>query len=84
MGAILALISAIAWGVADYIGGIASRKAGATPVLVAAYPAGAVILSVFVFLFSMLARMLLRERLSRVQLVGVVLALAAAALLALA
>jgi hypothetical protein len=67
MGAILALISAIAWGVADYIGGIASRKAGATPVLVAAYPAGAVILSVFVFL-----------------LVGVVLALAAAALLALA
>lgn len=50
MGAVLALISAIAWGVADYIGGIASRKAGATPVLVAAYPAGAVILSVFVFL----------------------------------
>lgn len=49
MGVVLALISATAWGVADYIGGIASRKAGATPVLVAAYPAGAVILSVFAF-----------------------------------
>lgn len=59
MGAVLALISAIAWGVADYLGGIASRRAGATPVLAAAYPAGAVILSVFVCLvpgeFSALA-----------------------------
>ena len=50
MGAILALMSAIAWGVADYIGGFASRRAGATPVLLAAYPAGAVILSFFLLL----------------------------------
>lgn len=50
MGAVLALISALAWGVADYIGGFASRRAGARPVLVAAYPAGAVVLSVFLLL----------------------------------
>jgi len=50
MGPVLALISALAWGVADYLGGIASRKAAATAVLVVGYPAGAMILSVFVFL----------------------------------
>lgn len=45
MAAILALISSMAWGVADYMGGIASRRAGAMQVLVVAYPAGAVIIS---------------------------------------
>lgn len=45
MGAVLALISALAWGVADYLGGIGSRKVGATALLVIGYPAGAVILS---------------------------------------
>lgn len=45
MAAILALISSIAWGVADYMGGIASRRAGAMQVLVIAYPAGAVIIT---------------------------------------
>jgi drug/metabolite transporter (DMT)-like permease len=50
MGPVLALISALAWGVADYLGGIASRKAAAAAVLVVGYPAGAMILSVFLFL----------------------------------
>jgi drug/metabolite transporter (DMT)-like permease len=45
MAALLALISSIAWGVADYMGGIASRKAGAMQILVIAYPAGAVIIT---------------------------------------
>ena len=50
MGAALALISAVAWGIADYLGGIGSRRVGATALLVVGYPAGAVILSLFVFL----------------------------------
>lgn len=50
MGAALALIASLSWGVADYLGGIASRKVGATRVLVIGYPAGALILSAFVFL----------------------------------
>jgi drug/metabolite transporter (DMT)-like permease len=45
MAALLALISSIAWGVADYMGGVASRKAGAMQILVIAYPAGAVIIT---------------------------------------
>jgi drug/metabolite transporter (DMT)-like permease len=59
MGAVLALISATAWGVADFIGGYATRKASATTVLLVGYPAGAVILSAFLVLlpgeFSRLA-----------------------------
>jgi len=50
MAAILALISSIAWGVADYMGGIASRRAGAMQVLVIAYPSGAVIITLAAFL----------------------------------
>jgi drug/metabolite transporter (DMT)-like permease len=50
MGAFLALVSALAWGVADYLGGIGSRKVGATALLVVGYPAGAVILTLCVFL----------------------------------
>jgi drug/metabolite transporter (DMT)-like permease len=45
MAALLALISSVAWGVADYMGGVASRKAGAMQILVIAYPAGAVIIT---------------------------------------
>ncbi|MFZ9284021.1 MAG: EamA family transporter [Candidatus Nanopelagicales bacterium] len=47
MAALLALISSIAWGVADYMGGVASRRAGAMQILVVAYPAGAVIITLF-------------------------------------
>ncbi|MBM3691135.1 MAG: hypothetical protein FJW76_03900, partial [Actinobacteria bacterium] len=50
MAAILALISSISWGVADYMGGIASRRAGAMQVLVIAYPSGAVIITLAAFL----------------------------------
>lgn len=50
MGAFLALISAVAWGVADFLGGIGSRRVGASAVLVVGYPAGAIILTIFVFL----------------------------------
>lgn len=50
MGAVLALVSAVSWGIADYLGGIASRRVGASAVLVVGYPAGAIILTVFVFL----------------------------------
>jgi drug/metabolite transporter (DMT)-like permease len=50
MGAILALISALAWGVADYLGGIGSRKVGATALLVVGYPVGAVVLSLCLLL----------------------------------
>ena len=38
-------MASVAWGVADYMGGIASRKAGPLQILVVAYPAGAVIIT---------------------------------------
>ncbi len=50
MGAFLGLIASLSWGVADYIGGIATRRTVATHVLVVSYPAGAIVLSAFVFL----------------------------------
>ncbi len=50
MAALLALIASLTWGVADYMGGIASRKASPTQVLVVAYPSGAVIISLMAFL----------------------------------
>jgi drug/metabolite transporter (DMT)-like permease len=46
----LALIASLTWGVADYMGGIASRKASPTQVLVVAYPSGAVIITLMAFL----------------------------------
>lgn len=45
MGAALALLSSLTWGVADFMGGIASRKKSVLQVLVIAYPVGAVVLT---------------------------------------
>jgi drug/metabolite transporter (DMT)-like permease len=50
VAALLALIASLTWGVADYMGGIASRKASPTQVLVVAYPSGAVIITLMAFL----------------------------------
>ena len=50
MAALLALTASLTWGVADYMGGIASRKASPTQVLVVAYPSGAVIITLMAFL----------------------------------
>ncbi|MCX6426512.1 MAG: EamA family transporter, partial [Actinobacteria bacterium] len=45
MGAALALLSSLTWGVADFMGGIASRRRSVMQVLVVAYPVGAVVLT---------------------------------------
>jgi uncharacterized membrane protein len=45
VGAALALLSSLTWGVADFMGGIASRKRSVLQVLVIAYPVGAVVLT---------------------------------------
>lgn len=45
MAALLALISSLSWGVADFLGGLASRRAGPVQVLAVSYPAGAVLLT---------------------------------------
>ena len=45
MAALLALISSLSWGVADFLGGIASRRAGPVQVLAVSYPAGALLLT---------------------------------------
>lgn len=45
MGALLALLSSFSWGVADFIGGLAARRAGPVQVLAVAYPAGAIVLT---------------------------------------
>lgn len=42
MPALLALISSIAWGVADFAGGVATRRVGSPRVLAVSYPAGAI------------------------------------------
>ncbi len=47
MAALLALISSLTWGVADFLGGLAARRAGATQVLAISYPAGAVVITLF-------------------------------------
>ena len=39
MGALLALASSVTWGVADFMGGLAARRAGPVHVLAVAYPA---------------------------------------------
>ena len=44
MAAILALLSSIAWGSADFIGGVAARRVGALRVLTVSYPAGLIAL----------------------------------------
>ncbi len=42
VAALLALISSLSWGVADFLGGLAARKAGAAQVLAVSYPSGAI------------------------------------------
>jgi drug/metabolite transporter (DMT)-like permease len=44
MAALLALISSIGWGSADFLGGLASRRVGALRTLFISYPAGVVII----------------------------------------
>jgi drug/metabolite transporter (DMT)-like permease len=46
VGALLALVSSMSWGVADFFGGLASRRSSPAQVLSVSYPAGAVILTV--------------------------------------
>ena len=47
MGALLALASSLTWGVADFMGGLAARRAGPVHVLAVSYPAGAVVVTCF-------------------------------------
>lgn len=47
MAALLALISSLSWGVADFVGGLAARRAGTAQVLAVSYPAGAVVITIF-------------------------------------
>ena len=45
MAALLALISSIAWGIADFGGGLATRRIGPLRVLTVSYPAGAIVVT---------------------------------------
>ena len=45
VGALLALASSMSWGVADFMGGLAARRAGSAQVLSVSYPIGAVLLT---------------------------------------
>jgi drug/metabolite transporter (DMT)-like permease len=47
VAALLALISSLSWGVADFVGGLAARRAGSAQVLAVSYPAGAVVITIF-------------------------------------
>lgn len=47
MGALLALISSVAWGSADVAGGLGARRVGSVRVIAVNYPAGAIILTLF-------------------------------------
>lgn len=47
MGALLALGSSLAWGCADFAGGLAARRIGTLRAITVSYPAGAVLLTVF-------------------------------------
>jgi uncharacterized membrane protein len=46
LAAVLAALSSGMWGVADFLGGVASRRVGSTAVLLISYPAGATFLTV--------------------------------------
>jgi drug/metabolite transporter (DMT)-like permease len=50
MPALLALLSSIAWGLADFNGGLATRRVGALRILAVSYPAGALGLTLFALL----------------------------------
>jgi len=45
MPALLALLSSMAWGLADFGGGLATRRIGALRVLTVSYPAGAIVIT---------------------------------------
>jgi drug/metabolite transporter (DMT)-like permease len=45
VAALLALISSLSWGVSDFFGGLAARRAGAAQVLAVSYPAGALVIT---------------------------------------
>lgn len=45
MGVILALGSSLAWGCADFVGGLAARRVGPLRVMTLSYPAGAILLT---------------------------------------
>lgn len=47
MGALLALGSSLAWGCADFAGGLAARRIGTLRAITVSYPAGAVLLTLF-------------------------------------
>ena len=47
MGALLALVSSMAWGSADVAGGLGARRVGSARVIAVNYPAGALILTCF-------------------------------------
>lgn len=42
VAALFALVSSLSWGVADFLGGLAARRAGAAQVLAVSYPSGAI------------------------------------------
>lgn len=50
MAALLALLSSLAWGTSDFLGGLAARRVGAIRVLAVSYPAGAVLITVLAWL----------------------------------
>ncbi|MDA2989099.1 MAG: DMT family transporter [Actinomycetota bacterium] len=45
MAAVLALLSSLAWGTSDFLGGLAARRVGSIRVLAVSYPAGAVLIT---------------------------------------
>lgn len=45
MAALLALLSSLSWGTADFMGGLAARRAGSIRVLAVSYPAGGVLIT---------------------------------------
>jgi len=47
VAALLALLSSLSWGVADFIGGLAARRAGSAQVLAVTYPAGGIVITIF-------------------------------------
>jgi drug/metabolite transporter (DMT)-like permease len=47
VAALLALISSLSWGVADFVGGLAARRAGSAQVLAVSYPSGAIVITFF-------------------------------------
>jgi len=51
LAALLALISSLSWGTADFLGGLASRRVGSLRVLSVSYPAGGVLITVLALLF---------------------------------